>query len=179
VSAALVKTRPGTDLTRLSKQLQRRYLAAGLVASPTAAAVRRVFAANIAFFKLMEGFLALGLAVGMTGLGVVMIRAVRERRRTIACFARAGIPGTNRSIGVSDESALIAVQGVILGCVLGGVTTWLMYGNSAAFQGIRGGYPIEWIPITTLAAATILISILITTFPARRAAECSRPSPSE
>jgi putative ABC transport system permease protein len=68
------------------------------------------------------------------------------------------------------ESALIAVQGVILGCVLGGVTTWLMYGNSAAFQGIRGGYPIEWIPITTLAAGTILISILITTFPARRAA---------
>jgi putative ABC transport system permease protein len=170
VSAALVKTRPGTDLTRLSKQLQRRYLAAGLVASPTAAAVRRVFAANIAFFKLMEGFLALGLAVGMTGLGVVMIRAVRERRRTIGVLRALGFQARTVQSAFLMESALIAVQGVILGCVLGGVTTWLMYGNSAAFQGIRGGYPIEWIPITTLAAGTILISILITTFPARRAA---------
>jgi hypothetical protein len=40
----------------------------------------------------------------------------------------------------------------------------------AAFQGVRGGYPIEWAPIGALAAGTILISILITMFPARCAA---------
>ena len=70
------------------------------------------------------------------------------------------------------ESGLIALQGVLLGCVLGVLTTWLMYQKSAAaFDGVRSGFPIEWLTIAALAVATVAASLLATTAPARRAAQ--------
>ena len=171
VSAALLKTAPGTNLTTLAQGLQHRYLASGLVATPTAAAVRQTFSANLAFFRLMEGFLALGLVVGITGLGVVMVRAVRERRRTIGVLRALGFHARTVQAAFLVESGLIAVQGVVLGSILGALTTWLMYRHSAAFAGLTSGYPIEWGTISALAIGTVLISVAATIAPARRAAQ--------
>jgi putative ABC transport system permease protein len=170
VSAALVHVRDGTDPEQLAASLQSRYLSASLVATPIATSVRRLFAANIAFFRLMQGFLALGLLVGITGLGVVMVRAVRERRRTIGVLRALGFRARTVERSFLLESGLIASQGVVLGCVLGVLTTWLMYQKSAAFDGVRSGFPVEWLAITVLAVATVAASLLATTAPARRAA---------
>ena len=41
-------------------------------------------------FQLFQGYLAMGLIVGIAGTAVVMVRAVRERRRQI---------GTLRALG--------------------------------------------------------------------------------
>jgi putative ABC transport system permease protein len=171
VGAALVRTRPGVDPQRLGPVLQARYLSASLVATPIAANVRQMFAANTAFFRLMQGFLALGLFVGITGLGVVMVRAVRERRRTIGVLRALGFRARTIERSFLLESGFIAVEGVLLGSVLGVLTTWLMYQKSAAFDGIRSGFPIEWLTIAALAAATLIASVLATLAPARRAAK--------
>jgi putative ABC transport system permease protein len=170
VGAALVRTRPGVDPQRLGPVLQARYLSASLVATPIAADVRAMFAANTAFFRLMQGFLALGLFVGITGLGVVMVRAVRERRRTIGVLRALGFRARTIERSFLVESAFIAVEGVLLGSVLGVLTTWLMYQKSAAFDGVRSGFPIDWLTIAALAAATLVASVLATLAPARRAA---------
>jgi putative ABC transport system permease protein len=130
-----------------------------------------MFAANTAFFRLMQGFLALGLFVGITGLGVVMVRAVRERRRTIGVLRALGFRARTIERSFLIESGFIAVEGVLLGSVLGVVTTWLMYQKSAAFDGVRSGFPIEWLTIAALAAATLIASVLATLAPARRAAK--------
>ncbi|SEB81340.1 hypothetical protein SAMN05428939_0784 [Streptomyces sp. TLI_105] len=58
----------------------------------------------------------------------------------------------------------------MLGSLLGVLTTWLMYSNSAAFEGLEGGFPVEWASICGLAAATFVASLLATIGPARRAA---------
>ncbi|WP_418961625.1 hypothetical protein [Streptomyces tritici] len=50
------------------------------------------------------------------------------------------------------------------------LTTWLMYQNSAAFEGLEGGFPVEWAGVGGLAAATFAASLLATIGPARRAA---------
>jgi putative ABC transport system permease protein len=171
VTAALLHTKPGTDPQQLAASLQARYLSASLVATPIAASVRKLFSANIAFFRLMQGFLALGLLVGVTGLGVVMVRAVRERRRTIGVLRALGFRARTVERSFLMESGLIALQGVLLGCVLGVLTTWLMYQKSAAFDGVRSGFPIEWLTIATLAVATVAASLLATMAPARRAAQ--------
>jgi putative ABC transport system permease protein len=171
VAAALVRTRPGVDPQRLGPALQARYLSASLVATPIADNVRRMFAANTAFFRLMQGFLALGLFVGITGLGVVMVRAVRERRRTIGVLRALGFRARTIEQSFLAESAFIAVEGVLLGSVLGVLTTWLMYQKSAAFEGVRTGFPIQWPTIAALACATLLASVVATLAPARRAAK--------
>jgi putative ABC transport system permease protein len=130
-----------------------------------------MFAANTAFFRLMQGFLALGLLVGVTGLGVVMVRAVRERRRTIGVLRALGFRSRTVARSFLIESGLVAFEGIMLGAVLGVLTTWLMYQKSAAFDGIREGFPIVWGTIAILGVATFVASLLATVGPARRAAQ--------
>jgi putative ABC transport system permease protein len=170
IAAAFVRTRPGVDATTLASRLQAAYLTNSLVATPMASAVRRMFAANIAFFRLMQGFLALGLAIGITGLGVVMVRAVRERRRTIGVLRALGFRARTVQRSFLLESGVVAIEGILLGSVLGVLTTWLMYQKSAMFQGVRAGFPIEWITIAVLTFAALLGSLLATYVPSRNAA---------
>ncbi|MCX4585735.1 ABC transporter permease [Streptomyces sp. NBC_01481] len=169
-ASALVRTRPGVSPDTLATQLQGEQLSSSLVATPIASDVRRQFDSSTAFFRLMQGFLVLGLLVGITGLGVVMVRAVRERRRTIGILRALGFRARTVQRSFLWESAFIAVEGIVLGSVLGVLTTWLMYRNSAAFAGLEGGFPIEWTSISVLAAATFAASLLATLGPARRAA---------
>jgi putative ABC transport system permease protein len=129
-----------------------------------------MFAANVAFFRLMQGFLALGLAVGITGLGVVMVRAVRERRRTIGVLRALGFASRTVQRSFLMESAIVAAEGVVLGSVLGLLTTWLMYQKAAMFDGVRVRFPIEWPIVSVLVAVTVALSLAATWLPARNAA---------
>ncbi|TQK49987.1 ABC-type lipoprotein release transport system permease subunit [Streptomyces sp. SLBN-118] len=169
-ASVLVRTRPGVSPDTLATQLQGEQLSSSLVATPIASDVRRQFDSSTTFFRLMQGFLALGLLVGVTGLGVVMVRAVRERRRTIGILRALGFRARTVQRSFLWESAFIAVEGIVLGSLLGVLTTWLMYRNSSAFAGLEGGFPIEWASISVLAAATFAASLLATIGPARRAA---------
>jgi putative ABC transport system permease protein len=170
VASALVQLRPGVDVQAAAARLQAALLRDSLVATPMAARIRHLFDANIAFFRLMQGFLALGLLVGICGLGVVMVRAVRERRRTIGILRALGFRARTIERSFLLESGFIAFEGVVIGSVLGILTTWLMYEKSAMFTGIRTGFPIMWGTASVLAAITLVASLLATYGPARRAA---------
>ncbi|MBB4984288.1 ABC transporter permease [Streptomyces nymphaeiformis] len=169
-ASALVRTSPGTAPDTLATQLQGEQLSSSLVATPIESDIRRQFDSSTAFFRLMQGFLVLGLGVGITGLGVVMVRAVRERRRTIGILRALGFRARTVQRSFLWESTFVAVEGIVLGSLLGVLTTWLMYQNSAAFEGLEGGFPVEWASVGGLAAATFVASLLATIGPARRAA---------
>ncbi|MER7538798.1 FtsX-like permease family protein [Streptomyces sp. NPDC097704] len=169
-ASALVRTSPGTSPDALATRLQGERLSSSLVATPIASEIRHQFDSSTAFFRLMQGFLALGLGVGITGLGVVMVRAVRERRRTIGILRALGFRAGTVRRSFLWESAFVASEGIVLGSLLGVLTTWLMYRNSAAFEGLEGSFPVEWTSICGLAAATFAASLLATLGPARRAA---------
>ncbi|MFE6781576.1 ABC transporter permease [Streptomyces sp. NPDC057680] len=169
-ASALVRTSPGTSPDALATRLQGEQLSSSLVATPIESDIRRQFDSSTAFFRLMQGFLALGLGVGIIGLGVVMVRAVRERRRTIGILRALGFRARTVQRSFLWESSFIAVEGIVLGSLLGVLTTWLMYADSAAFEGLEGGFPVEWTSICVLAASTFAASLLATIGPARRAA---------
>ncbi len=173
VNSALATTAPGVSADRLAPSLQARYLGSSLVATPVATNVRHLYAANTAFFRLMQGFLALGLLVGVSGLGIVMVRAVRERRRDIGVLRALGFQSRTIEQSFLTESSFVALQGIVLGAILGVLTTWLMYQKSAQFANLHGGFPIEWATIGLLLVATFIASMLATIGPARRAARIS------
>jgi putative ABC transport system permease protein len=170
VSSAFVRATPGVAPSRLAAHLQGAYLSASLVGTPVAATIRRMFDGNVAFFRLMEGFLALGLLIGICGLGVVMVRAVRERRRTIGVLRALGFRASTVQRSFLVESGFIAFEGVVLGGVLGVLTTWLMYQKSAMFADLQTGFPVLWGTVGVLGLVTIVMSLLATAAPARRAA---------
>jgi putative ABC transport system permease protein len=99
-----------------------------------------------------------------------MVRAVRERRRTIGILRALGFQSRTVQRSFLVESAFVAVEGVVLGSVLGVLTTWLMYQESATFTSIREGFPLMWGTVTVLSLITVAASVVATVGPARRAA---------
>jgi putative ABC transport system permease protein len=169
-ASMLLRLAPAADRAQVASALQAQFLSSGLVVTDLAQTARDSFAATGQFFLLMQGYLALGLLVGITGLGVVMVRAVRERRRTIAVLRALGFQARTVRRAFITESGFVAFEGVVLGTILGVATTWLFYHNSQAFGELHVAYPIDWAAIAVTVGATLLASLLVTLAPARRAA---------
>ena len=169
-TSTLLRTRHGADPATTVRLLQSRFLANGLVVTDIAGSVRRTYAANTQMFRLMQGYLAIGLLVAITGLGVVMVRSVRERRRTIGVLRALGVQATTVRRAFLGESIFIAMEGVVVGTVLGVLTTWLLYRNSPAFATMDAAFPVAWVEITTTVGMAFVASLLATLVPARRAA---------
>jgi putative ABC transport system permease protein len=170
VSSALLRVAPGTNERALLSSLQGDFISSSLVATSIRQVVERQFAANRGFFQLMLGFLALGLVVCLTGLGVVMVRAVRERRRTIGVLRALGFRTGTVHRSFMLESSFIALEGILLGVGLSILTSWLLVRNSSAFQGLAVGFVVDWPTILVLVVSTFVASLLVTAGPARRAA---------
>jgi putative ABC transport system permease protein len=168
-SSVLMRTAPGADRSQLVSRLQSRFLANGLVVTDIPEAVRSTYAANTQMFRLMQGYLATGLLVAIAGLGVVMVRSVRERRRTIGVLRALGVQASTVRRAFLAESTFIAMEGVVIGTVLGVLTTWLLYRNSPAFETIEVAFPIAWSEIVFTVGLAFGASLLATLVPARRA----------
>ena len=175
VSSALVAPAAGTSDEALAADLQGQYLPAGLVVTQVRREVEHEFAANRSFFRLMEGFLALGLLVGIAGLGVVMVRAVRERRRSIGVLRALGFQRGTVQRSFLTESSFVALEGIVLGTALSIVTAYLLFKNDPDLGGAGFAFPVPWASIAVLVLATAAASVLATLWPARRAA-ATRPA---
>jgi putative ABC transport system permease protein len=169
VSAALLRPAVGVSEQALAADLQGQFLPQSLVATSVRASVEDNFSASRGFFRLMQGFLALGLLVGIAGLGVVMVRAVRERRRTIGVLRALGFQAGTVQRAFLTESSFVALEGILLGAALGLVTTYLLFQNDPGFDNASIGFPIPWTSIAVLVAATALASLAATAWPARKA----------
>ena len=171
LASAFVKPAAGITDQALAAELQGQYLPEGLVATQIRDQVERGFAANRGFFQLMQGFLALGLIVGIAGLGVVMVRAVRERRRNIGVLRALGFPARTVQRAFLTESTFVALEGIVLGTGLSIVTSYLLFKNDDELNASGVGFPIPWTSIAVLVLAAALASILATVWPARQASK--------
>jgi putative ABC transport system permease protein len=169
-TSALLGTAPGVSDEALAADLQGEFLAHGLVTTRIRHMVEVNYAANRSFFQLMQGFLALGLVVGVAGLGVVMVRAVRERRRTVGVLRALGFPARVVRRAFLVESSFVALEGILLGTTLSIVTAYLLFRNDDELQAAGGSFPVPWLAIAVLVAATAVASLAATAWPARQAA---------
>jgi putative ABC transport system permease protein len=171
LASAMVKPAAGVTDQALAAELQGQYLPEGLVATQIRDQVERGLAANRGFFQLMQGFLALGLIVGIAGLGVVMVRAVRERRRNIGVLRALGFQSHTVQRAFLTESTFVALEGIVLGAALSIVTSYLLFKNDEELNASGVGFPIPWASIAVLVAAAAVASVLATVWPARQASK--------
>jgi putative ABC transport system permease protein len=171
LASAMVKPAAGITDQALAAELQGQYLPEGLVATQIRDQVERGLAANRGFFQLMQGFLALGLIVGIAGLGVVMVRAVRERRRNIGVLRALGFQSGTIQRAFLTESTFVALEGIVLGAALSIVTSYLLFKNDQELNASGVGFPIPWASIAVLVAAAAVASVLATVWPARQASK--------
>ena len=123
------------------------------------------------FLAIMQGFLGFGLLVGIAGLGVVMVRAVRERRQEIGMLRAMGFQKGLVRTAMLSEAGLIAVQGTLIGAVLGLITTkQLLMGTNESFGDEPVAFIVPWIGLILILGLPLLSSLAATLWPASRAA---------
>jgi putative ABC transport system permease protein len=166
-SLLYVATRPGVDPQRLADRLDADYLANGADAVSFERVVREAMAQQQQFFQLMRGYLALGLVVGIAGLGVVMVRAVRERRRQIGVLRSLGFDAAQVRRAFVVESSFVALEGIAIGVVLAVVSSWRVLSSGAFGEDIRFTVPL--VQVASLVLFTFVASLLATAAPARQA----------
>jgi putative ABC transport system permease protein len=155
--------------TQFAETFAGRFLVNGGEAETLAAIVERELEQQQQFFLLMRGYLALGLIVGIAGIGVIMVRAVRERRRQVGVLRALGFQAAAVRSAFVVESAFVAVEGVIIGTALALVCTWSITLTDAFGDGMSFRVPFGAIGVLML--GTLLFALVATAAPARAAAK--------
>ena len=158
-----------TDPAEVAAALEQQHIVHGVEARTFHAIVADRQQQNRRFMRILQGYLMLGLLVGIAGLGVVMVRAVRERRQQIGVLRSIGLQPETVGGAFMLEAAFIALQGIVVGSVLGTATAYQLIANAGAFGGRDVTFQIPWGEITLLLAITLAASVAAAGWPARRA----------
>ena len=121
----------------------------------------------VAILALFEGYLALGLLVGVAGIGVVTVRNVSERRRTIGMLRAIGFRQRHVLRLFSVEVSWVAVLGMLNGLLIGYGFHVVLY--KAVWEGEGAAFAFPWTSTLLLFAGGWLVVLLTTFIPVRRA----------
>jgi putative ABC transport system permease protein len=154
----------GIDADRFASAVQGRFLQNGTEAASIGTLMDEAFTMTNQMFQLFEGYLALGLLVGIAGIAVVMIRAVRERRRPIGTLRAIGYPSRTIGRSFAIETAFIAIEGTIIGASLALLTLYTLVTRSDAMGDVT--FSVPWVPLIALLVGTVAASLLATVAPA-------------
>ena len=121
------------------------------------------------FFLLMQGFVGLGLFVGIAAVGVIAFRTVVERRQQIGMLRAIGYRRSTVALSFMLESAFITLLGIASGV---GLAVWLSFFliTSDEFPAADAGYAIPWARIGMISGFAFLASLVMTYIPSRQAA---------
>jgi putative ABC transport system permease protein len=130
---------------------------------------------STAFLYIIEGFMGLGLIVGIAAVGVIMFRTVVERRQQIGVLRALGFQRSQVSLSFLIEAGFIVGLGVISGLALGLALAWSLF-TSDEFAGTDSTFVVPLSLLTVIAILTMIAALLMTWIPARQA---SRIAPAE
>jgi putative ABC transport system permease protein len=166
-SRSYVSLAPGTNAETLATHLQSEFITNGAEAFSIATLVDESFSMTHQIFQLFQGYLAMGLLVGIAGIAVVMIRAVRERRRQIGTLRALGFPAQAVGRSFAIEAAYVAVQGTLIGTLLALLTLYTIIARSDAMGDIA--FAVPYLQLAVLLAGTVVASLVATIAPAMSA----------
>ena len=168
---------PGVDSREAAAQLESAFLENGLDAESIEQVVDEVVAANMTFNRLIQGFLGLGLLVGVTALGVISARAVVERRQQVGVMRAIGYRSRMVEAAFLLESSFVALTAIVVGTVLGLVLAWNIIDDQRQQPSWESlDLYIPWTNLLLIFVVVYAVAIVATLLPARRA---SRIRPAE
>ncbi len=169
-----VDVAPGTDVQALSRQIEAALVRYGVQSSVIADEIAEQTSIARGFIRLIQGFMALGLVVGIAALGVVSFRAVVERRHQIGTLRAIGYRQSMVAAGFLLESTIVTALGVLSGLVLGLLLSRLVlfseeFNESFQFQSLV----VPWGQIGFFAGLALAVALLMAYVPARQASRVS------
>ncbi len=117
--AYYLRVAPGADVKAVSQEVERTFLGSGLDSSVMAESFATGQAVTRGILRLFQGFMALGLLVGIAALGVIASRTVVERRQQVGVLRALGFHPGMVAFSFVVESSFIALTGIVIGTIAG------------------------------------------------------------
>lgn len=156
------------DLETAALEIGRSFAANGAESLVVRDVVDAMLSQSTGFFTLMQQFVGVGLLVGVAGLGVVMVRSVRERRRDVGVLRALGLEPRPVTRSFLFEASFVAAEGVLIGIGIALVGTYGLVLNGTGFMaGFQ--WQVPWQEIVFVAALTLGAAALTAAIPSRQA----------
>jgi putative ABC transport system permease protein len=123
---------------------------------------------NSGFLYIIQGFMGLGLVVGIAAVGVISFRSVVERRQQIGVLRAIGYTKDLVSLSFLIETGFIVGLGSLAGTILGLVLARNLISSDSSTSGNGFYVPIPLILI--ILVATVIAALAMTWIPSRQAA---------
>ncbi|UCC93227.1 MAG: FtsX-like permease family protein [Thermoplasmata archaeon] len=168
VGVALLNLRDEGDSLTVRQDMERTFLPYGAQTVDFQEESAEQFRSVLEVFNLLNAYLGLGLVVGIAGLGIITARSVSERQTQIGMMRAVGYNRRQVLASFLIESSYISLLGILIGVVLGLVTSVILY--LQLFEGSS----LDGLIIPGASIAIIILISLGATFlsivpPARRA----------
>jgi putative ABC transport system permease protein len=174
VSMFLVSFAPGLDVDHQAALFKQEFVAFGVQTVAIKTLAKQITSTIDSFMTLFQAFLSMGLVIGVSGLGIITIRSIHERRLEIGMMRAMGYTRRMVMMNFAIESAFISALGIAIGSGLGiivGYDIWDLF-----LKGMGMDFEIAWVPIIALGLAAFLATVLCV-IPAARGA--SKVAPAE
>jgi putative ABC transport system permease protein len=163
-----VKVQAGLDTRTVAGEIERAFVSSGLDAVVLADQYAQRQRLTGGALQLLQGFMALGLLVGIAALGVISTRSVYERRQQVGMLRALGYQRGMVGLSFLIESSFVSITGLLIGAITGVV----LGGNlvTAFFPQIgESAVTIPWLQIGLIVLGAYTFSLLTTIAPAWQA----------
>lgn len=160
----------GADARETAAALQSALATQGVGAESLQVLLEERAQADQTFVRMFQAFMALGLLVGIAGLGVIAFRSVVERRQQIGMLRAIGFQRTTVSLTFMLESGFIAAMGILAGVVGGAFLGRNLMTSDDFTGGTDLAFALPWVELGVVIGATMLAALLMTWLPSRGAA---------
>ena len=158
----------GTDSEEYAKALEAGLIAAS--AESLQALLDEQLQLQTGFLLVFQGFMGLGLIVGIAALAVIASRAVVERRQQIGMLRAIGYQRSMVALSFLFESGFIAVSGILLGFVLGLSLSWVLFTSGDFGEDVSDiSFTVPWLQLGIICGVAFVASMVMTFLPARAA----------
>jgi putative ABC transport system permease protein len=168
---------PGVDPEDTATRLESAFLESGLEAQSIQEVVDEILEAQVVFNRLIQGFMALGLIVGVAALGVISARAVVERRQQIGVMRAIGFRRRMVQLAFLLESSFVALTAIVVGTGLGLMLAWNIIDDQRQQPSWENlALYVPWWDLALVFLVVYVVALAATLAPALRA---SRVRPAE
>ena len=172
-SVLLVQFRGDLDSTAQSVLLEKTFLANGLQTIDIQGLARTITSLINSMLSLFEAFLGMGLIIGISGLAIITIRSIHERKLEIGMMRAIGYRKSMVVANFAIESGFISLLGIIIGSILGVVVGYELWLTSLEPNGFT--WTLDVWPILLVGALSFVATIL-SVYPAARGASKVAPA---
>ncbi len=166
----LFKLKEGVDASEMADALKSAFITNGMQAQSIKDLLKEASRISFTINTLMQGFMSLGLVVGIAALGVIATRAVVERRHEIGILRAIGFKRSSVQVAFLLESSIVALLGILIGTLLALALSYqvLTYLRSE-IEGLE--FQVPWTQMLIIAGVSWVASLLMTIIPARQASK--------